>query len=156
MKENTKFKENNEFWKLRTKHGKPPLFSPEELKLAIEEYFEMTNVRTWNEQHWVGKDGDQVIKYHPVPFTITGLYLFLGVCKQTWHNYKKNVDYVDVTTHAENIIYTQKFEGAATGFFKESIISKDLGLTDKREVTVKEEQPLFPEEDDVQTNDSDK
>jgi hypothetical protein len=34
----------------------------------------------------------------------------------------------------EDIIYDQKFTGAVIGIFKENIIARDLGLTDKKEI----------------------
>ena len=70
---------------------------------------------------------------------------------------KEAEDYLQVITRARQIIRTQKFEGAAAGFFKEQIIIRDLGLVDKQESTIIEEQPLFPdieydEEDGTKTN----
>ena len=39
----------------------------------------------------------------------------------------------------------QQFEGAAAGFLNPNIIARKLGLTDKSEVKVSQEQPLFPD-----------
>ncbi len=44
-------------------------------------------------------------------------------------------------------IYEDKYTGAAVGIFQHNIIARDLGLTDKKEVDVKTEQPLFPEDE---------
>lgn len=119
----------NQFWLLRSSHGRKPIFkNPEELEKACYEYFETTSERTWNEQHWVGKDGDEVAKRHPTPFTLSGLYIFLDINKDTWILYRERKDFMAICTHVENIIYTQKFEGAATGFFNHAIIARDLGL----------------------------
>jgi hypothetical protein len=65
-------------------------------------------------------------------------------------DYKANLkgnysEFSDIITHIDNIIYSQKFEGASVGIFHHAIIARDLGLTDKSETTIKE-QPLFPEE----------
>ena len=34
----------------------------------------------------------------------------------------------------EEIIYNQKFEGAAVGIFNSNIIARDLGLSDKKDI----------------------
>jgi hypothetical protein len=150
--------EGNQFWKLRSKHGRNKIFEkPEILEQACTEYFEITSKRTLNEQNWVGKNGDEVIKHHNVPFTITGLCIFLGINFETWRNYKNNEDYKDfneVITRVENIIYTQKFEGAATGFFNHNIIARDLGLADKKDLNIdankKTIDELFPKDNECQ------
>lgn len=126
----------NEFWKLRSSHGRKPIFkNPEELESAINEYFEQTSERTWDEQHWVGKDGDSVTKFHPAPFTVSGLCIFLDIDQSTLWDYEKKKGFTKVVTRAKEIIYTQKFEGAATGFFNQNIIARDLGLRDKQDHT---------------------
>jgi hypothetical protein len=45
-------------------------------------------------------------------------------------------------------MYAQKFEGAASGAFNANIIARDLGLADKTEMKVTEEQPLFGDGED--------
>lgn len=44
-------------------------------------------------------------------------------------------DFNTVCAHIRATIYDQKFSGAASGFFKENIIARELGLTDKKDVT---------------------
>lgn len=133
--------EGNQFWKLRTKHGRDALFTdPAKLWDAAVEYFEATDKRTWNEQNWVGKDGDEVIKYHPTPYTLTGFCVFLGVNTQYFNNFKEsetfknNPDFSVVYTRIRNIIETQQVEGAMTGFFNASLTARLNGLTDKQDV----------------------
>ena len=128
--------EGNQFWKLRSKHGRNKIFEDVDIfREAIYEYFETTHNRTINEQHWVGKDGDEVAKRHPVPFTLQGLCNFLDISTDTWRNYKTAMskDFLEVITRVEDIIYQNKFEGAVTGFFNANIIARDLGLADKKE-----------------------
>jgi hypothetical protein len=125
----------NQWWKLRSKHGKDKIFTnPKILLEACYEYFEATDRRKWIKKDWVGKDSMEVIRETETPYTITGLCLFLGIGLQTLHNYKKNKDYLEVITHVEDIIYTQKFEGATVGAFNPNIIARDLGLADKSEI----------------------
>lgn len=134
----------NQFWKLRSEHGRDMIFSsPEILWEEAVKYFEWCEENPWVQQNWVGKDGDEVQKNHIRPLTLTGLCVFLDISEMTLREYGKRQDFVAVYTRIEQIIRTQKFEGAATGFFNASIIARDLGLVDKvqedgtKEVTIK-------------------
>jgi hypothetical protein len=70
------------------------------------------------------------------PMTITSLCLFLDISDVSWINYrKKNADFLSICNMAERVIKEQKFGGAASGFFNHAIISRDLGLVDKKDVT---------------------
>ena len=125
----------NQFWMLRSKHGKDKNFkTPESLRQACFEFFKEAGELFLNEQNWVGKDGNEVMKYHPIPFTLQWLCNYLDITITTWGNYKKDNDYLEVCTRAEQIIYIHKFSYAATGFFNHSIIARDLGLADKKEL----------------------
>ena len=44
----------------------------------------------------------------------------------------------------EDCIYNQKFEGAIIGLYNANIIARDLGLSDKNELTGKDGNPLIP------------
>lgn len=125
----------NNFWELRSTHGRNLIFaSPEILWEAVKEYFEVTSQRVWTKKDWVGKDALEVERESTPPFTLTGLRIFLGISAQTWIDYKNRKDFVEVCTRVEEIIYTQKFEGATIGAYNANIIARDLGLADKREV----------------------
>jgi hypothetical protein len=45
-----------------------------------------------------------------------------------------NKDFSKVLTHVREVIYNQKFTGAAAGFLNPNIIARDLGLVDKAKV----------------------
>lgn len=131
----------NQFWKQRATHGRDLIFSsPTILWEAACEYFEATDNRKWKKQDWVGKDAHYVERETDTPYTMTGLYIFLDIVHTTWSNYKANEDFLAIITRIEQIIYTQKFEGAAVGAYNANIIARDLGLADKKEVT---EAPKF-------------
>lgn len=126
----------NEFWKLRSKHGRDKIFeNPEHLWEAACEYFQ------WCEQHplieidFRGKDANEVELPKMRAFTWDGLELFIDI--HSLRDYKTKQEYKDfsqVITRIEKIIYNQKFTGAAAGFLNPNIIARDLGLADKREV----------------------
>lgn len=125
---------NNRFWELRSSHGRDLIFSsPEILWDAAKEYFEATVGRPWIQEDWVGKDAIKVERKTTPPFTLTGLFIFLDIHKSTWSLYRERKDFIDVVTRIEDIIYTQKFEGATVGAYNSSIIARDLGLVDKTE-----------------------
>jgi DNA-packaging protein gp3 len=146
----------NEFWKLRSKHGRDKIFkTPDLLWEACQEYFEVTSKRVWNKIDFRGKDADRVEIPTSVPFTITGLCIFLGLDHSTWLRYKSDSsqiqtsydkdfmeldevvfkDFHGVITRVESIVYTQKFEGATVNGFNANIIARDLGLVDKKELS---------------------
>lgn len=134
----------NQFWKIRSKHGREKLFAtPALLWEAVQEYFEWCDDHPWNKKEAV-KGGDLAGTVMDVPterpYTLSGLCLYLDASERYWGMFRSsaNEDFLRVITRTEEIIRTQKFEGAAVGAFNANIISRDLGLTDKQEVaTVK-------------------
>lgn len=125
----------NQFWKLRATHGRDLIFSsPEILWQACIEYFEATDKRKWYKTDFKGKDVTEVQIPTDTPYTITGLHIFLDIDYKTWELYKGREDFIQIIDKVEKIIYTQKLEGAAVGAYNASIIARDLGLADKKEV----------------------
>jgi hypothetical protein len=135
----------NKFWLARATHGREKIFQTPAIMLkAACEYFEYQDNRQLMEIDFVGKDAREVEKPHKPPFTIQGLCIFLDVNSDYFTRFeqerkKENTEeakeFCRVITHIKGIIYNQKFEGAATGFYNANIIARDLGLTDKRDLT---------------------
>jgi hypothetical protein len=69
------------------------------------------------------------------PYTFEGLCNFLNISTETFKNYQADVDKFEVCSGARLIIEQQQYEGAATGFFKEQIVARRLGLVDKKDIT---------------------
>lgn len=128
----------NSFWKLRSKHGRDKIFqTPEILWEAACEYFQMIDDNPWSTNEITTSDKGTYHKSESrkIPYTWEGLELFLDVF--SLRDYKTNEDYKDfsqVITRIEQIIYSQKFTGAASGFFNANIIARDLGLRDEKKV----------------------
>ncbi len=65
--------------------------------------------------------------------------LFAGISRETFNKYKSGKeewkDFSDISNAISDIIYSQKFEGAAANFLNHNIIARDLGLKDKTELT---------------------
>ena len=135
----------NKFWELRSKHGRDKLFAtPELLWEATGEFFQWILDNPLEETDFRGKDADRVILPHIRPFTMQGLCSYLDCSTSYFRTFKSTLlkkddklskDFLSVLTRIEETVYRQKFEGAATGFYNANIIARDLGLTDKKDLT---------------------
>lgn len=143
--------EGNQFWKLRSKHGRDRLFeTPDLLWEACCEYFEScesnplykSEAKTIN----VG-DFQSKVTIVNLPlmraFTLEGLCGFLDCNTHYFSQFEKSIEGKDdetskgfssVITRVRDVIYNQKFSGAAAGLLNANIIARDLGLTDKKEL----------------------
>lgn len=137
----------NQFWKLRSTHGRERLFeTPEILWEACAEYFETCDenpfikqeaktVNIGNYQSEIAIADMKVMR----PYTIQGLCRYLNANTQYFNQFEDSLkDKEDerskgfslILTRVREIIYEQKFSGAASGFFNAMIISRDLSLKD--------------------------
>jgi hypothetical protein len=139
MREDARF--GNQFWKLATQRlGRPLTFATaNDLWEHCVEYFD------WCEEHPLYEDNlvtfQGVTKHEPCAkmraMTTVGLCLFLGITTETWRQYRNKKEFSDITTRADQVIRTQKFEGAAAELLNSNIIARDLGLAEKSEVSGK-------------------
>lgn len=116
--------------------GQPPSFeSPEEMWTLAIEYFKWCEDNSIDEAKVFNNQGEilEAKIPHMRAMTQAGLCTFLNVSKSTWHNYKNKEDYLDVTSTIDQIMFEQKFSGAAAGMFNANIIARDLGLSEKVE-----------------------
>ena len=130
------FQKGNKFWLARSSHGRNPIFSnPEQLRNACYEYFQWVEDNPLYEEKIFHSQGiitkDTITKMRAM--TIGGLRIFLGICEQTWVNYKNNPDFLGVVKEVEEIIHNQKFTGAAADLLNSNIIARELGLADKQQ-----------------------
>lgn len=151
----------NQFWRLRSKHGRDTLFAtPEALWEGACEYFQWVDNNPWHKVEQVKMpvkgffDGDtgtfikpDLIVKIPTerPYTLQGLCRYLD-CDTKYFNYfekslqdkkdKKSKDFLNIVTRIRETCFQQKFEGAAVGAFNASIIARELGLTDKVDTTI--------------------
>lgn len=136
------FEPGNQWWRMRETHGRPGMFeTAQDLKEAIESYF------AWNEANPLLEDSvsfyqgapthDKVEKMRAM--TIEGLCLHIGITRECWRLWKTNTekpsDFLAVIDWAESVMKYQKFTGAAAGLLNANIISRDLGLADKQDLT---------------------
>lgn len=129
--------EGNQFWKLRSKHGRDKLFStPDLLWDAACEYFEWCDANPIEAQENKGTKNVNTVMFKR-PYTLKGFCLYCDASEFWWKQFKKGEDVKDflpVIRKIEDIIYNQKFEGAAIGIFNANIIARDLGLADVQDL----------------------
>lgn len=130
----------NQWWKLRSKHGRDKLFeSPELLWEAACEYFKWCDDNPWLAVKSGTNSSGSFHEERPTerPYSLAGLFLYIG-CSDNWlREFKKvcNQDFLRVIEQIELTIQKQQWEGATVGAFKENIIARTLGLQDKTDVT---------------------
>ena len=135
----------NRFWEARSSHGRKPIFAaPGDLWRAAIEYFEWVEANPLHKTKAFAYQGDVTIANVPRmrAMTILGLCVFLDIDRATWAAYRENEGFSAIVARVEDVIRTQKFEGASADLLNPSIIARDLGLADKSELTGKDGQPL--------------
>lgn len=123
----------NNFWEARSSHGRKPIFErPEFLWVAACEYFHwVSNNPLWEVKvsHFQGSPVEMDIPKMRA-MTIKSLCLFLDISYSCWLEYGKRENYVETVTRIVDVIYDQKFGGAASGMLNPNIIARDLRLKD--------------------------
>lgn len=136
------FLPGNKFWEARSSHGRNPKFTdPDDLWQACCEYFQWNEDNPLYEMKAFSYEG--CVTQEPIAkmraLTIGGLCLFLDIDETTWRGWKRDrSDLIPIITRAERVIYKQKFEGASADLLNANIISRDLGLANKTELTGKD------------------
>ena len=128
----------NKFWMNRTKHGISKIFSdPAVLWSECVNYFEWCDDNPLMSSESIKFQGEATLTEVPKmrAMTLTGLCFYLKISLETWRTYRKDNDLLGVICEAEQIIYDQKFAGAAADMLNANIIARDLGLADKKELS---------------------
>jgi DNA-packaging protein gp3 len=137
--------QGNKFWEARSSHGRQPIFKkPEALWTACCEYFEWIEQNPLYEAKAFASGGDVTIENLPKmrAMTVGSLCIFLDISPETWRDYRSRQDFVGIVGQVDEIIRTQKFQGASAGLLNANIIARDLGLADRSEHTGKDGQPI--------------
>lgn len=133
----------NQFWMNRAKHGRDKLFAtPELLWAAACEYFNYIKENPLYETKVFNYQGTIVREDVPImrAMTMRELCFYLNTNESYFRNFKANLpdddkDFSTVIEDIETIVYTQKFQGAAGNLLNANIISRDLGLADKKDIS---------------------
>ena len=137
----------NQFWKLRSKHGRDKLFAtPELLWEAACEYFQ------WCEDHplyeTTGFAYQGVVTKEVFPkmraMTLSQLCFYLHCNEAYFRTFKRQLpegekDFNTVIHDIEKTIYDQKFQGASADLLNANIIARDLGLKERTDMTSDDE-----------------
>lgn len=132
----------NQFWKMRSKHGRDKLFaSPQLLWEAACDYFEWCESNPLYETKAFAFQGMVTTEELPKmrAMTMSQLCFYLNCNEAYFRTFKAQlpdgeVDFNTVIKDIEQIVFNQKFQGAAADLLNSNIIARDLGLTDKQEV----------------------
>lgn len=138
--ETGQFLPGNLFWMNRTKHGPDRLMSDAAtLQEACCEYFVWATETPLKETKigWYEGDASEHEIGRMRPFTVRGLCIYLGISQKTWFTWRESPDLGAVCEWVDEVIKEQKFAGAVAGLMNASIIARDLGLADKKDVDVK-------------------
>jgi len=141
----------NQFWQARAKHGRDKIFkTPGILWDSACEYFQ------WIEDNPLEKAIVYQGEVSSTPeslmraMTIGSLCIFLDVHSDFFTGFESDLDldtdegkdFSRIIKAIKQIIYEQKFTGAAAGLLNPNIIARDLGLKDKKELSSDPENPL--------------
>lgn len=131
------FEVGNALWKTRSSHGRSPKFdSPDALYEAALEYFDwVVDNPLWENKatQYQGTAIDVPVQKMRA-MTISGLCIFLDISRQNWSEYRQKDDFSDICEKIEEIIYDYKLTGAAADLLNPSIIAREIGLADKKDV----------------------
>lgn len=123
----------NQFWTLRSKHGRDAIFSDPKLmwEAACDYFAHCTATPLMGEEIHNGKR----MKIKKVQaFTVTGLCLYMHVNEKYLYNFKKKVscteEFMEVIQMIEDTIKTQKLTAAYAGLINPAVAIRDIGLRD--------------------------
>lgn len=142
----------NQFWRLRSKHGRDKLFAtPELLWNAACEYFKWCESHPLYEMKAFAYQGIIVTKKMPKmrAMTLSQLCFYLNANEAYFRQFKAQLpegekDFSTIIADIERVIYDQKFQGAAADLLNANIIARDLGLKEHSEFTGKDGAALIP------------
>lgn len=126
----------NKFWEIRKTSGRNPIFSStEQMWEDCVGYFEWVEANPLMESKPFAFQGAGWLEEVPKmrAMTINGLCVYLGISIETWREYRGKEDFSGVVSQVEQIIYDQKFTGAAADLLNSNIIARELGLADKKD-----------------------
>lgn len=123
----------NEYWKLAKSWGRDKSYTPDLLWGKALEYFEWVERNPLKEEK-VFSNGKRLKAGKIRAMTVRGFCIFAQIATSTFQQYEEHKDFSVITARIRDIIYSQKFEGAAAGLLESNIIARELGLADKQNV----------------------
>lgn len=125
----------NTYWMLANGYGKKPKrYTPEGLRKVALEYFQWNHKNPLVEEKVFGSGKRMKVKKMRA-MSIREFCIFAKMSRDTFNHYEKEDAYSDICGLIKDIIYTQKFQGAAADLLNPAIIVRELGLADKKDLT---------------------
>jgi hypothetical protein len=126
-------KKKRQLWDMVNLGGQPRKFeTQEELYNACLKYFEWATDNPIYDIKPFHFQGVVTLEKIPKPriFTVQGMCLFLNINRDSWYQWAKEDRYSDTVKAINNIIFEQKYSGAAVDIFNSGLVARDLGLRD--------------------------
>lgn len=138
------FAKGNDWWNLRAKHGRDKLFASADLLWeAACEYFTYTDENPLKESQAFAYQGSVELQELPRmrAYSMPALCLYLGCSDSYFRAFKSTAkegdeDFLTVIARIEQVMFTQKFQGASAGLLNANIISREIGLVDRQSIDV--------------------
>ena len=148
--------ESTSVYVTRSPRGVDKIFStPEDMKDAMIEYFNFVDSTPFKNESWKNAGRNLVLTKVNVrrPYSIAGMMLYFGVSSKYLNVFclerqrdiehpksskaliQQCEDFLNVIEWGRECVREQKFDGAAVGHFNANLISYDLGLVKKVDVT---------------------
>lgn|GEM_PF-1204519 len=123
------------FWNARSSLGQiPDIKSPDVLWRAAQEYFEWVEDHPLFEEKAFSYQGkisvEKIARMRAM--SVGGLCLFLGLSQEAFEQLGCKAAFCAVVQQIKNVIAEQKFAGAAAELLNPTLITRDLGLTDRK------------------------
>lgn len=127
----------NTYWKLAKGWGvgNDAVYTPEELWAKACDYFDWVEKNPLKEQKVFGS-GLRVNVSKMRAMTQKAFCIFAQIGTTTFDRYNDDEAYRGITTRIKDIIFSQKFEGAAADLLNSNLIARELGLADKVQTEV--------------------
>ena len=139
MSQGSHFEKGEPLWKRIPDFSNPPIFeNPRDLLDRCVAYFQwvLDNPLYDHQPKVVDKTLEVIEVPRMRPMSGIALSLHAGFASGSWMVWRRDrPDLLPVILWAEDIIRTQKFEGAVGGFMNANLIARDLGLSEKVEST---------------------
>jgi hypothetical protein len=120
-------------WKRALLKPRPLFADPSELAEAAMEYFTWVHETPVVDNVPTHYKGEMFFLEHYKIRAMSwkAFRVFLGISSSTMNYYRRNDKFAEVFSIIDDIMFSQKFEGAAAGLLNASIIQRDLGLAEK-------------------------
>ena len=129
----------NLFVPFKPQMGRPRKYTPKQLLAKFEEYIEdrlhrpIIEKETEFARHDEHRSEKESKVSHPQLLSIGDFCIFLGTYRAWWNQLPE--DFSIVKHHIATYIEQYQVKGASIGVFNANIISRLLGLTDKKDIT---------------------